>query len=55
MKKTSSKHLSFFKTFEDQESKDLKYGEQIKGCKKNTKKVIYEDPSISKDWNPETD
>lgn len=55
MKKTNSKKLSFFKTFEDQESKDLKYGEQIKACKKNLKKTTYQDTSLSQDWKPETD
>lgn len=50
------KKLLYFVDHDDQESKDLKYGEQKDACKKRAKKpVSYTDTSISGDWRVEED
>ena len=50
------KQLAFFNDHDDQDAKDLKYGEQKESCKKLSKtKVEYVDPSYSGDWTPDED
>ncbi len=60
-KKTPPKttDMIFFGDHEDQDAKDLAYGDQKPGCKdiikRNKKKTGYEDASFSGDWTPDTD
>lgn len=52
----AKKKLKFFKNHEDQETKDLKYGDQQPACKKLAKKdTTYTDASFSGDWTPDED
>ncbi len=48
--------LSHFTSFEDQESKDLAYGQQAPLCEKySAEKAQWQDASMSGDWLPEED
>jgi hypothetical protein len=53
---TNSQSLTHFKSHEDQERKDLRYGAQSEACKALAAcPPGEEDTSISGDWSPEED
>lgn len=51
--------LTYFKDYDDQDRKDLAYGDQKKSCqtliKKTKNQKGYTDSTISRDWKPEQD
>jgi hypothetical protein len=55
-KKKRQKELLFFVDHDDQEAKDLQYGDQQDACKKRAKQdSTFVDHSIEGDWTPDED